>query len=88
MNSMISFEPLPRMRCSRVQAELVRERLAQIVAAAVGIKMRTRLNALLHRRERLGRRAERVFVRGELDDCSERPQPSSRAVSSIGLPGS
>ena len=83
---MISFEPLPRMIFSGATPQLRRERFAQIVAAAVRIKMRG-LKCALHCRQRFGRRPERVLVRRQLDDIAG-VAPSSRAVSSIGFPGS
>ena len=49
------------------QPELRGDALAQIVAAAVGVKVGA-LKHRAHRVEGLGRRAERVFVGGELDD--------------------
>ena len=52
----------------RRNAELLRKRLAHIIAAAVRIKMRT-LQRGLHGRPRFRRRAERVLVRSELDDA-------------------
>ena len=64
---MISFEPLPRTTFSRVEAEFLRDGVAQVKAAAVGVKV-AGLDRLVHRGHGLGRGAERVFVRGELDD--------------------
>ncbi len=63
---MISFEPLPSTTFSG-QAEFLRDGVAQVEAAAVGIKV-GRLDGLVHRGHGERRGAERVFVRGELDD--------------------
>ena len=54
-------------------AELLRNRLAQIVAAAIGVDVGF-LQRRVHGFERFGRRPERVFVRGEFADL-RRLQP-------------
>jgi hypothetical protein len=53
------------------ESELRRNGLAQVEPPAIRIKVDA-LNGLMHRRERLGRRPKRVFVRGQLDDLRRR----------------
>ena len=64
---MISFEPLPSTTFSWPEAEFLRDGVAQVEAAAVGIKV-GRLDRLVHRGHGQRRGPERVFVGGELDD--------------------
>ena len=49
------------------EAEFLRDGVAQVEAAAVGVKVNG-FERLVHGLQRLGRGAERVFIRGELDD--------------------
>ena len=67
INSMISFEPLPRIEVFGRKIQFLGERCAQIKAAAVGVKIRAG-EGLLHRGQRARRGAKRVFVRGQFDD--------------------
>ena len=60
--------------CSAADSQLLRERFAQIKAAAIGIKMRA-VQRGAHRRQRFGRRPEGIFVRGELDDFGRHQRP-------------
>ena len=57
-----------------VKAQLLGDGTAQCPSAAVGIKVRA-LERLTHRCQRLWRRAERVFVRGQLDDLRRAASP-------------
>ena len=52
----------------RPDAELLRELLFQIKGVAVGVEMQL-LQHFFHRGQRGGRRAERIFVRCQLDDA-------------------
>ena len=52
-------------------AEFCRDGLAQVISAAVGIELGA-VECAPHRRERLGRGAEGVFVGGQLDDLPGR----------------
>ena len=65
---MTSLEPLPRIKIGRRHAEFGGELLFQIKRVAIGVKVHL-LERLAHGGEPQTRRAERVFVRRELDDA-------------------
>ena len=61
----------------RLHPEFFGQPLLDIKRVAVRIKMQVR-NGLLHRRQRRGRRAERIFVRRQLDDVRRRQAQFAR----------
>ena len=71
MNSITSFEPLPRITFSRSNPNWAAIASRKIKSAAVRVKMDA-LQRLVHRRQRLWRRPERVLVRRQLDDIGRR----------------